>query len=328
MSRLFDRLNAIISKADPDAVMRTTPIVIDSVFNGIYIANTMPNCFPSTPCVPPFFDQFVEFRIPNGTLFTECGFMCWTYTGDQYKTGVEAYTEGQCVHLTPKQKASSYFIRAVPFCLTPQRDIINRLFDIGIFLDEAGCLSGAPIFIPHEHIYSDIGIVDEYRLANFDNVHPDARWCYAVTLVSILVVLNAFALMNCKNVELVDNAPPPKLSKKHEKRHGEPLVVYKTIKVSSATLKHYTDNLEALPKMGDANFPLHIMRGHFKDYRDGKGLFGRYKGVYWWDNHVRGDADNGIVIKDYEVNAGALSAQKASSFTEAVTTASEKAILE
>ena len=44
---------------------------------------------------------------------------------------------------------------------------------------------------------------------------------------------------------------------------------------------------------------LHICRGHFKDYRDGKGLFGKHKGLYWWDSTVKGNANNGEIKKDY-----------------------------
>ena len=47
---------------------------------------------------------------------------------------------------------------------------------------------------------------------------------------------------------------------------------------------------------------LHICRGHFKDYRDGKGLFGRYKDIYWWESQVRGNGEHGVVLKDYNVN--------------------------
>ncbi len=31
---------------------------------------------------------------------------------------------------------------------------------------------------------------------------------------------------------------------------------------------------------------LHIMRGHFKDYREGRGLFGKVHGMWWWDFRV------------------------------------------
>jgi len=34
-----------------------------------------------------------------------------------------------------------------------------------------------------------------------------------------------------------------------------------------------------------------------------RGLFGQQKGLYWWDAHVRGTAERGVVVKDYEVKA-------------------------
>jgi len=52
---------------------------------------------------------------------------------------------------------------------------------------------------------------------------------------------------------------------------------------------------------GKGCFSSHICRGHFKDFRE-KGLFGRYKGVYWWSPHVRGDERFGTVEKEYDVN--------------------------
>jgi hypothetical protein len=51
---------------------------------------------------------------------------------------------------------------------------------------------------------------------------------------------------------------------------------------------------------------LHICRGHFKDYRNSAGLFGKYKGLYWWDMHTRGTEKAGVVIKDYRVKAPAV----------------------
>lgn len=42
------------------------------------------------------------------------------------------------------------------------------------------------------------------------------------------------------------------------------------------------------------------MRGHFKDF-SAKGLFGKYKGVYWWGDQVRGDSAQGVIDKDYRL---------------------------
>lgn len=47
---------------------------------------------------------------------------------------------------------------------------------------------------------------------------------------------------------------------------------------------------------------LHIRRGHFKDYRQGAGLFGKVKGLFWWDMSAAGGMHAGVVIKEYAVN--------------------------
>jgi hypothetical protein len=129
-----------------------------------------------------------------------------------------------------------------------------------------------------------------------------------ILTVLINPFLLALSLMNCKNVELIDQLPPRGLSRKHERRTGEPLVKYKVIKVHPiAAVKHLTapSAVEHKREEDNIDMPLSIWRGHFKDYRDGKGLFGNagLKGVYWWDQHVRGSIEHGATIKDYEVLA-------------------------
>jgi hypothetical protein len=46
---------------------------------------------------------------------------------------------------------------------------------------------------------------------------------------------------------------------------------------------------------------MHICRGHFAHYEEGKGLFGKYHGTYWRAQHMRGSADQGTRIKDYRI---------------------------
>lgn len=48
---------------------------------------------------------------------------------------------------------------------------------------------------------------------------------------------------------------------------------------------------------------LHIVRGHFADYTEGAGLFGKLHGRYYVAPHVRGNAELGMVAKDYRVVA-------------------------
>jgi hypothetical protein len=92
---------------------------------------------------------------------------------------------------------------------------------------------------------------------------------------------------------------PLLLSRAHYRHHGRPLLRYYTfdIKPMQQVLRQVRRSDEVgLPKA------LHICRGHFKDYRR-SGLFGKHQGLYWFDMHVRGTAERGVVVKDYAVQA-------------------------
>lgn len=111
----------------------------------------------------------------------------------------------------------------------------------------------------------------------------------------------ALSLLHCKNVKLEDVAVPQKVQAKREKR-GIPNIIFKTLVIEP--LRQQVRREAAEDPTGEQNHikrALHIARGHFKDYRNGPGLFGKYQGLYWWDMHVRGKAEAGVVVKDYQV---------------------------
>ncbi len=116
----------------------------------------------------------------------------------------------------------------------------------------------------------------------------------------IAVCSLAASLMHCKNVTRLD-AP---LTKQEQHRQNE----YENV-ARQASCKWKVLNIQPMQRVlreqGNIEsaglvHALHICRGHFKDYRD-KGLFGRNKGIYWWDQHMRGDESAGVIIKDYAV---------------------------
>jgi hypothetical protein len=121
----------------------------------------------------------------------------------------------------------------------------------------------------------------------------------AVTGVLYPFVL-ATSILHCKNVTARRVTVPPKLARAQAKR-GRPRYTYSVLEIEP--LKKV---LRAEGGMGAGNTfaqALHICRGHFKDYRDGKGLFGRHKGMYWWEQAIRGDPSVGVHDKDYTVRA-------------------------
>lgn len=117
---------------------------------------------------------------------------------------------------------------------------------------------------------------------------------------AVNVVLLGFSLANCSNV-VVEEARQPRAVRRRLGRQNDPAanVTYRTLRIEPMTA---AGRSSAEKRESSGASPLHICRGHFKDYRD-KGLFGQHKGVYWWESHIRGHADSGRVHKDYSVRA-------------------------
>lgn len=110
----------------------------------------------------------------------------------------------------------------------------------------------------------------------------------------------ALSFMHCRNVKVVEAPATPRLDAARAKSGKPPMVRYKMLEIEpmKRVLREQghreTDGLQQA---------LHICRGHFKDYADSNGLFGKYHGMYWWDSQVRGTASRGVVVKDYSVVA-------------------------
>lgn len=126
------------------------------------------------------------------------------------------------------------------------------------------------------------------------------NFCLSVLSAAMPRALLTISLMHCRNVKVLTEIPPPKLSKKHEKKSGRPLIKYRVLQIDHMK--------QVLEREGHASTEglkkaLHICRGHFKHYgRDGKGLlFGKHTATVWVPMHTRGDLEEGVVVKDYNV---------------------------
>lgn len=115
-----------------------------------------------------------------------------------------------------------------------------------------------------------------------------------------LVGWTALAMINCQNIVTDDHRVPEAFQKARKKRGKRPFVSFRTIRVDlDKTPRHVA--AEELPGGGGSTPRRHKKRGHMKDYRGGKGLFGRYKGVWYWGPSLAGSEEEGIVVSDYEV---------------------------
>lgn len=108
----------------------------------------------------------------------------------------------------------------------------------------------------------------------------------------------ALSFLHCKNVTIRKVTPPsPWKNAKVAARHP-PTTTYSVLEIKPMQRVLATEGRSGVSGVQRA---LHICRGHFKDFSKGGGLFGRYKGVYWWDMQTRGNPAAGIRVKDYEL---------------------------
>ena len=108
----------------------------------------------------------------------------------------------------------------------------------------------------------------------------------------------ALALMHCENVAIIDEPINQTLLKKRD-RTGKPRLRFKVLDVRPTIARHLNRDNRVEPAR--RNLPLHICRGHFKDYREGPGLFGRQHGIWWWPMYTRGDLEFGKIDKEYRI---------------------------
>jgi hypothetical protein len=119
-------------------------------------------------------------------------------------------------------------------------------------------------------------------------------------LAASLVGWTAVAMLNCQNIVTDPHHAPEAFQKARKKSGKRPFVSFHTIRVDLDKTPRQVA-AEGLP--GDGTTPRrHKKRGHMKDYRGGKGLFGRYKGVWYWGPTLAGSAEEGVVVSDYEVS--------------------------
>jgi hypothetical protein len=90
----------------------------------------------------------------------------------------------------------------------------------------------------------------------------------------------AICFCHCKNVDILKEPVAPKVKAKRERSYGWTPDAWHTLKIEPIR-KQLADAGAHQP--AGLKRALHIMRGHFKDYRDGRGLFGKHHGMWWWD---------------------------------------------
>lgn len=111
--------------------------------------------------------------------------------------------------------------------------------------------------------------------------------------------LLATSFMHCKNVERVERVAP-RHERKRAKREGQlPLVTYKTLVIEPMTRVLHTEGGRGAGT--NLKLAMHICRGHFKTF-DEKPLFGKHRGMFFWNDQVRSKHSDRAVAKRDDVH--------------------------
>ena len=162
-----------------------------------------------------------------------------------------------------------------------------------LYFSISGTLAVLPARI---HVFlSESGIVSE-RLLVVSNVGL-SETCGSAFGFAGGVGFLALAFMNCKNVEL-HYSPKSSPEDKWLRRMKQPRIQYKVLNINP--FKKFAESTGSGGMVWVVK-SLHICKGHFEDHTKGKGLFGKHKVVVWKPAHIRGNANSGIVVKDYKI---------------------------
>lgn len=243
--------------------------------------------------VPPFERFFIEWEEPLGiTGAQRMGTMFIACKPDEAEATLRDIL-GETAYSTPKM--------IVSFIEKHHPTWIYLTFDFVEFPNKDGRnISGlrGPYHIGVGAIGEDGTLLDwwmQHGALNAISEHESKQ----LGLAS-MVAWTAIAMLNCHNIDTVEHVAPELFQRSRTRKGKLPLVSYRTIQVN---LEKTPRSISAATLPGEDRNRLHQKRGHMKDYRKGNGLFGKYKGLWYWGPHLAGSGSEGVVIADYEVNA-------------------------
>jgi hypothetical protein len=141
-----------------------------------------------------------------------------------------------------------------------------------------------------------------FIITGVDLLAPDGRREVIRGVQNLLMpALLTVSFLHCKNVAVTDHEPPEPTPRQRRHLEGRQPVRYKTLDIfpMKAVLRR-----EGNAEVTGLRRALHICRGHFARYAEGRPLFGRagLHGQFWIPQHVRGSKEAGEVRKGYRVH--------------------------
>jgi hypothetical protein len=219
---------------------------------------------------PPYPQFWCEHRLANYIHSKECG-------------------DSDLRHLVPHGRMGTLITAVDPKDVRGQDIPPNARWILWceLFIDY-GLHKGDPITGPHGSVFLAVDAegaiighpwMQHYAAEEHAGIMKDYMTWFHPTFLAI-------SFLHCKNVTVEAQVMPAPLAKKFRARHpGVQPAKYSTLVIEP--LKAILRTQGRSREVGLAK-AMHICRGHFADYRQGRGLFGKYHGRFWWPSTVRG----------------------------------------
>lgn len=297
-----ERCRAGLLQAAKDGLL----VVADNVAEYFYAGNEqeewdLKGDFPTL--APPFPLMVVEWRRPSKIVSREEGIrstegaprctllLCETHDGPEVPLSrLTSYADGGGLGLSELRRQCRWWVDLVYVAEMGSRGVIGPLAQFTLALDAQGTLLGKQIAAYPQWV----------------SEAPQPDWFADWIFVPLFPWAMVMSFLHCKNVALQERTPDARLSRAHQRRHQGPLCRYHVLEIEPMRQVLKTEGGSEKTGLKRA---LHVCRGHFADYREGQGLFGKYHGRYWVPMHARGSIKEGIVAKDYAVKAPRKSAE-------------------
>lgn len=236
---------------------------------------------------PPFPSFWIEARIPKGAIdYHSIGCMVDAMPVDEAGKVGDVLDCGSLVRIAEAHPDAKWVVHALVL-LQKVRGEVFPLCSLAVAVDAEGRVLGD----------YDLGVRGKELATN------EAKGAFRLMLAFLF---NAIAFMHCKNVKQVPSEDNRKLNAARVKRGKKPLFRYHTLQIEGMRTVLATEGRIGSTGIKQA---LHICRGHFKRFDD-KPLFGRHRGLYWWEQQVRGRSREGVVVKDYAMKPPGTEAVK------------------
>lgn len=258
---------------------------------------------------PPFSDFFLEFQAPLQIVSKESGTKNWSEDkGRPSAWGVYCTSKNWGAGLETNGMKIKWTLGALIFWKVKGSIQYHcPLWGFQIPIDANGKCAGSE---KQPFIHYPMGIYIK-RFAELLKSSNNINYCIELQMDAMRsfapmfhTALLAISFMHCKNVKISEVVPPdpkPPTKKQIKYRHlPRQLATYHVLDIEP--MRQILKSEGQSEKVGQIK-SLHICRGHFAHYEDGKGLFGKYHGTYWIPQHVRGSANKGVAVKDYRIKA-------------------------